>query len=356
MIINDVLVPPIKNTSLPLVGICISYNYFDTIQFMLPVNYLHFDKIYVITQQDDIETIEFCEKFDNVIILFYIFKNNNKIFDKFGALNYGQKIVYNLHPESWYLIIDSDIILPNNFIDILTKENLNPDCIYGAIRNNILKTSELLDKNKIINSDENKNWIYNNILFMDNSQPSILGCFQLYKKKCFCKNDFIDCGNGDYDFGYNNFNLFCNLENILYFHLGQNGINWSGKVSSFINDVNIPLNKLYYICNKSCNNIYYNKERQLVKYGNSKNIDDDLWTCSEKMRYDIYNFFKDKSHFKIAEIGSHKGYSTKVLSKMFSKVYAVDNSEEWTNFNKNFTLIIKSNKKILLTYRYLELC
>ena len=66
------------------------------------------------------------------------------------------------------------------------------------------------------------------------------------------------------------------------------------------------------------------------------NIEDDIWTCSSKMRYDIYYFFKDKRDIKIAEIGSHKGYSTKVLSKIFSKVYAVDNSIEWTNFNKNF--------------------
>jgi alpha-N-acetylglucosamine transferase len=66
------------------------------------------------------------------------------------------------------------------------------------------------------------------------------------------------------------------------------------------------------------------------------NIEDDIWTCSSKMRYDIYDFFKDKTHFKIAEIGSHKGYSTKILSKIFSKVYAVDNSIEWTNFNKNY--------------------
>lgn len=69
---------------------------------------------------------------------------------------------------------------------------------------------------------------------------------------------------------------------------------------------------------------------------NSFNIEDDIWTCSDKMRYDIYDFFKDKSCFKIAEIGSHKGYSTKVLSKIFSKVYAVDNNIEWTIFNKNF--------------------
>jgi len=69
---------------------------------------------------------------------------------------------------------------------------------------------------------------------------------------------------------------------------------------------------------------------------NSLNIYDDIWTCSDKMRYDIYDFFKDKTDFKIAEIGSHKGYTTKILSKIFSKVYAVDNSVEFTDFNKNF--------------------
>ena len=73
-----------------------------------------------------------------------------------------------------------------------------------------------------------------------------------------------------------------------------------------------------------------------ILLSNTLNIEDDIWTCSSKMRYDIYDFFKDKSNFKIAEIGSHKGYSTKILSKIFSNVYAVDNSIEWTEFNKNF--------------------
>jgi len=54
------------------------------------------------------------------------------------------------------------------------------------------------------------------------------------------------------------------------------------------------------------------------------------------MRIDIAEFFVSKKNYKIAEIGSHKGYSTKILSKIFSKVYAVDNSVEWTEFNKNF--------------------
>jgi hypothetical protein len=69
---------------------------------------------------------------------------------------------------------------------------------------------------------------------------------------------------------------------------------------------------------------------------NTVHIETDIWTCSCKMRIDIADFFVSKKNYKIVEIGSHKGYSTKILSKIFSKVYAVDNSVEWTAFNKNF--------------------
>jgi hypothetical protein len=68
------------------------------------------------------------------------------------------------------------------------------------------------------------------------------------------------------------------------------------------------------------------------------NIYEDVWTCSDKMRYEIADFFKDKTYFKIAEIGAHKGYTTKILSHLFSKVYAVDNNVEWTNYNKNYNI------------------
>ena len=334
--IFDVKIKPNTNKRLPLVGLCVSYNYYDTIQFVLPVNYLHFEKIYVITQEDDIETIELTKQFKNVEILFFDFKNNNKHFDKYGALNYAQQIAYEQFPDSWYLIFDSDIILPNNFIDILMKENLNPECIYGGIRKNVLRTSELLNKTQIINNDENNKIIHNNILYLKNTPPSILGCFQLYKKKVYNNNHFDDAGYGDYSFGYNNFNLFCNLENLTYFHLGETGVNWQGKVASFIDDIGISIDNIYYTCKKRCNNVYYDSNCKIIKYGNSKNIDHNIWTCSEQMRYDIYNFFKRHSDFKIAEIGAHKGYSTRILSNIFSQVYAVDNSIEWTQFNKNF--------------------
>ena len=337
--IYDTQILPIKNIKLPIVAICVSYNYFDTLQFMLPINYLHFDKFYLITQEDDILTINFCKDFDNVTVLFYDFKNNNNKFDKFGAINYVQQIAYENYPDSWYLIIDSDIILPNNFINILINENLNSNCIYGAHRYNVLKSSELLNKKDILN----KEYFYNNIIWNKDKPPSILGCFQLYKKHCFNKNKYNNAGWGDYDFGYENFELFCNLENLIYLHLGIGGVNWDGKIVSFIDDIEISLTNIYFNFHKLSNNIYYNNKSQFINYGNSINKDTDIMTCSDKMRKDISDFFKHNSSFKIAEIGSYKGYTTKILSNIFSTVYAVENNIEWIDFNKNFN---KKSKNI----------
>jgi len=332
---------PTKNTTFPLVGIVVSYNYFDTLQFMLPVNYLHFDKIYLITQEDDTTTIDFCKQFDNVKVLFYNFKNNLKTFDKYGALNYAQKIAYANYPDSWYMNLDSDIILPNNFIDILLNEKLNESCIYGAIRSNFLKTSQLLYKQKVVDMRENKTFVFNNILHWEKHPPSILGCFQLYKKNCYHRTNIANASFGDYFFCHDNFELFCNLGNIIYFHLGEGDKNWAGKIVSFIDDVQLLIENLYYNCDIKCKNVYYDKTCNIVPFVNDKksqdiNIYDDVWTCSHEFRCDIRDFFSDKSSLKIAEIGSHKGYTTKFLSSCFSRVYAVDNNVGWTNFNKRY--------------------
>jgi hypothetical protein len=67
----------------------------------------------------------------------------------------------------------------------------------------------------------------------------------------------------------------------------------------------------------------------------SKNIFDDIWTCSDEFRNDIKLFFQNNNYYIIAEIGSHKGYTTRYLSDIFKKVYAVDNNIDWIIFNNN---------------------
>ena len=334
--IYDASEPPQPNTVMPLIGICVSYCYFDTLQFMLPVNYVHFNKLYIITQEDDNQTIELCRQFKNVEILFYDFKNNNKRFDKFGAIKYAQQKVYQSYQNSWYLIIDSDIILPNNFINILINENLNADCIYGAYRLNIFKTSELFRKNLFIQRNERLHSnISNNIVYRKKYPPSILGCFQLYKKKCYQPENFQNAGWGDYQFGYDNFNLFCNLNNLIYIHLGEGNKNWNGKLVPFTNDCDVNLNNLYFNCHVNTKNIYFNQNCMIVdnselnyEYSNSDNL-----STSQEFCRDILNFFYGKQLYKIIEFGPFDNFNTKFLSNIFSKIYVIQKTKEFTSIN-----------------------
>jgi len=316
-----------------LVGLCVSYQYFDTLQYTLPVNYIHFNKLYIITQHDDKETIELCRKFSNVEILYYSFKSQDKVFDKFGAMNMGQRLMYSEYPDAWYLNLDSDILLPNNLIDLLLEENLNKDCIYGGVRNNVYQTSELLDKKKVIENKENTEFVHNDLRTIKEILPFILGCFQLYKKKVFHVDNLKDAAYGDVCFCHEHFQVLCILNHIFYFHLGTGSVNWSGKVVSFKEDVPITPTDLYYTCHKECTHTYYNKNCEIIHYSPCLNIEE-LWTCSEKMRIDVGNFFRDKT-CTIAEIGSPKGYTTRILANIFEKVYSVDHLE-WSRFNKQY--------------------
>ena len=345
--LTNIQVPPKENIKIPLIGICVSYKYLDVLKFTLPINYRHFNKIYLITQKDDYETIKFCENFKNVEILYCNFKTNSASFDKGAGLIMAQKKAYKYFPDYWYLIIDSDIILPNNFISILEKENLNKHCIYGGIRNNFEKSSELMNY-----VEPSYNYPYNNILDISpnfhynfKTPPSIMGCFQLYKKKnIFYENsndNFLRGADFDYSFGYKNFDLFCNMENLIYYHIGVGGENWKGKTIEFEDDYIIKHEHIYFNCNVKCNNFYYNKKKTMLginKKTNYKNLDiyDDLYTNSFEFRDDINNFFKADKSYKIAEIGCYKGYTTHFLSHCFEKVYAIDNSVEYINFNINY--------------------
>ena len=333
----------IKNTTFPLIGICVSYNYIDTLKFMLPINYKHFDKIYIITDENDNDTISLCKEYSNVEVLFFTFKTDTAVFNKGAALKMAQKIVYDKYPEHWYLIFDSDIILPNNFIDILQRENLNENCIYGAIRYNITRSSELF---KNIKPDHK--CIQNNLTFnwkiIDNGTgtgpgPGIIGSFQLYKlKKTYQSSNDSWFNGADYDFyfAWINFNIFCQLENILYIHLGETGKNWKGKNVEFIDDACIDLEQITFNCNIRCKNTYYNIKREQIKFNSSHyNISTEIWGCSMEFKQDIKEFFNDKPSYEMAEFGSHRGHTTKFLSTIFDKVYSVDEHDKWTtSFNK----------------------
>ena len=86
-----------------------------------------------------------------------------------------------------------------------------------------------------------------------------------------------------------------------------------------------------------------------IKHIKSTNIHEDIWTCSDEMRGHISEQFTGKN-YKITEIGAHKGYSTGHLAGIFSHVYAVDNSDLWTDFSRQL-----NRDKSNITYIKLDL-
>ena len=76
-------------------------------------------------------------------------------------------------------------------------------------------------------------------------------------------------------------------------------------------------------------------------------IRDDIWTISNEMRWDIYNYFISLSRgMCIAELGAYKGYTTRFLSKVFHTVYAIDNNTEWLEENRKYNLGFNNIKYI----------
>jgi hypothetical protein len=202
-----------------MIAITVSTNYDDLLNIIIPQNYTFFEKWYIITDENDKDTINVINKYnyDNIYILFYNFYENNKIFNKGGAIRYCQKeIISNLNYNGAVLILDSDIFLPNNFVEIVNANVINDDAIYG--------TNKRYDFYSYAN-------FKNNIIDYDYPwSKEFQGYFQLYK---YDKNKLYDESNNC---------TVCDTQFLKYFkeknilhalsvsHLGRNCVNWNKRV------------------------------------------------------------------------------------------------------------------------------
>ena len=107
-----------------IIGITISTKYEDILKIILLQNAKFLKKWIIITDEKDIKTIDVIKesKCNNIEILYYNFYSNEKrkfIFNKGGAVRFGQKYLYNNPKYNNYLILilDSDIYLPENFTE-----------------------------------------------------------------------------------------------------------------------------------------------------------------------------------------------------------------------------------------------
>ena len=269
--------------------------------------------------------------------------NPNKIFfeinDTYDDINKACKAKLNLFNLSFIENYEKILYLD---IDIFVKDDINK--VFEVCQDDILY---VLEEGQI-DSDTD---YWGKILFGNEirkyNDKSGFTCGILLFNNCEKIKDLFNKINEDIierPYNFNNYDQPYIVYNAFKYNLYNNKILKSLVVN---NDDNIHSNKVIHHfpqkqgiyehkINALNNYLYRINDYNYIKNIYTLNIEDDIQTCSVKIRYDIYDFFKNKKNLKIAEIGSYKGYSTKILSKIFDKVYAIDNNIEWINFNKIF--------------------
>ena len=112
-----------------IIAITVSTNYVDKLKLIIKNKDL-FHKWYIITSKDDTDTINYITNLDcnNIELLFFDFNSNNSIFNFGGARRHGQ---LQCNDDDIVLFLDSDIILPNNFLQIINTINFENNVLYG---------------------------------------------------------------------------------------------------------------------------------------------------------------------------------------------------------------------------------
>jgi hypothetical protein len=218
-----------------MIAITVSTNYIDILPFVYERNKIFFKHWVFVTDKNDQETINFLSNKPDVTVLYWDFQNERRHFDKGGAIRHAQYYVYDKFPNDWYLLIDSDIVLPTDSQNILSAEIPKMDKMPGIPETAIFGMDRRLDFSRMSDLLAEKNYtVYNHKNCLD-------GYFQLYKEKYFYAPS-RDASHCDAEFvGYFKKNFL--LKDVKCFHLGQQIVNWKGTRkpgSDFVIDVKLP--------------------------------------------------------------------------------------------------------------------
>ena len=257
-------------------AITVSKNYSKILKICLTENLRYLDKWYIVTQEDDLDTINLISEVNDpkIELVFYPLDTsktlpsheksllveeedlklstpdyleppdgvkrtptqqkyydklvkNGVTFDKGGAIRQVQK---NMLKNQLYtkneliLMLDSDIVLPSNFLETLNDIKFEKDTIYVCQRKNYLFYSDFQNRGGII----------------DKNSLVGAGYFQLYlcDHTKLCKRTYT-AGWVDWEFK-NQFKKIVQLNKLVVSHLGETDMNWSGKKSeTFLHDEDI---------------------------------------------------------------------------------------------------------------------
>jgi len=194
-----------------IVAIITSVNYADYLRYCLTSLQGNVDHVVIVTEQDDAsEALAASCKVTTVI--YDGWQADGASFNKAGGVRAGQQVAYELYPDAWYLLLDADIMLPENAREIIERQTLDEDAMYGARRVEF-HTVEALQKN---------------IPTRVYGSP-FAGFFQLYRKQRLYQNWSASAEACDLSFATQF--ASCRMLPITVAHCGVECVNWQGRKS-----------------------------------------------------------------------------------------------------------------------------
>jgi len=220
-------------------------NYADMLKLTYPHNKKIFDDIIIVTAPDDIKTIAYCERNQIAHIESVSYMQNGSTFNRAAMLNKAINYCFKAYPDCWYASIDVDVIFDvvdnrdlnkwwiADWCSTDTRKNehfgdptINKTMIYGCPRKMIVEPCDTSIEALRAMDAPWFNYPYNLCAY--------LGYFQMFYKKTARNDESYKTVNNsdtaflDNNFGINNARTFTNL---VAYHLGQEGVNWNGRVS-----------------------------------------------------------------------------------------------------------------------------
>ena len=168
----------------------------------------------VVTSPDDVETIALCKSFPKVILLSHDFHHVGSRFDKGCAIAGAQLFCREHFPKAWHLIMDADIVLPDNFEDSISCANLQSDTLYGVQERRAYASR--------------RDFFRQTNFILDPSSQDFVGFFQLYKLSALDLTYQHSWDAGGCDNVFRDRFVKKELLPLTVSHLGAMSTHWSG--------------------------------------------------------------------------------------------------------------------------------
>lgn len=198
-----------------IIGITVCVNFDDIFAYTIDQNAKMLKEWFIVTEPTDSATLALIKEknYPNIKVLLYDKFRVNAKFNKGGAVRFAQEHVHGLYEGANVLLIDADVVLPDDFMKHLPSK-LEVDTLYGVTGRFDYDTLE-----DFLSRQNGKKCFYGGA-FVGFFQLYIGSNKYLYKDSdscCTCDNDFRDS--------------FSKRErvHISMDHLGLPGVNWEGR-------------------------------------------------------------------------------------------------------------------------------